>query len=133
MYNMQNYMYNYMSYNTLMQIRNTSSTDFSFLYNKEENNLYINVATNPPSKVTIEYVPRYESVEDIKSDYWIDILMRLAVAQAKVAVGRIRSRYTQSNALWQQDGQQLLDEGNSELSEIRQHLQENATLLYPLD
>ena len=94
MYNMQNYMYNYMSYNTLMQIRNTSSTDFSFLYNKEENNLYINVATNPPSKVTIEYVPRYESVEDIKSDYWIDMLMRLAVAQAKVAVGRIRSRYT---------------------------------------
>ena len=133
MYNMQNYMYNYMSYNTLMQIRNTSSTDFSFLYNKEENNLYINVAANPPSKVTIEYVPRYESVEDIKSDYWIDMLMRLAVAQAKVAVGRIRSRYTQSNALWQQDGQQLLDEGNSELSEIRQHLQENATLLYPLD
>ena len=94
MYNMQNYLYNYMSYNTLMQIRNTSSTDFSFLYNKEENNLYINVATNPPSKVTIEYVPRYESVEDIKSDYWIDMLMRLAVAQAKVAVGRIRSRYT---------------------------------------
>lgn len=133
MYNMQNYMYNYMSYNTLMQIRNTSSTDFSFLYNKEEDNLYINVATNPPSKVTIEYVPRYESVEDIKSDYWVDMLMRLSVALAKVAVGRIRSRFTQSNALWQQDGQQLLDEGNAELSELRQHLENNATLLYPLD
>lgn len=133
MYNFQNYMYNYMSYNTLMQIRNTSSTDLTFMYNKEANDLYIDCSTSIPSKITIEYVPRYDSVEDIKSDYWIDMLMRLSVALAKVAVGRIRSRYTQSNALWQQDGQQLLDEGNSELNEIRQYLSDNATLLYPID
>lgn len=133
MYNFQNYMYNYMSYNTLMQIRNNTSTDLTFMYNKEANDLYIDCSTSIPSKITIEYVPRYDSVEDIKSDYWIDMLMRLSVALAKVAVGRIRSRYTQSNALWQQDGQQLLDEGNSEINEIRQYLSDNATLLYPID
>ena len=95
--------------------------------------LYVNVATNAPQMITIEYVCRYDHIEDIKSDYWIDILMRMSVALAKIAVGRIRSRFTQSNALWQQDGQQLLDEGNSELSELRQHLVDNATLLYPVD
>ena len=133
MYNMQNYVYNYLSYNTLLQMRNTTSTDLSFLYNRQEDNLYINIATNPPQKITVEYVPRYDSVEDIKSDYWVDILMRMSVALAKVAVGRIRSRYTQSNSLWQQDGQQILDEGNSELNELRDYLRENATLLYPID
>lgn len=129
----QNYAYNYMAYNTLLQIRNTTTTDLSFMYNKEQNMLYVNVATNAPQMITIEYVCRYDHIEDIKSDYWIDILMRMSVALAKIAVGRIRSRFTQSNALWQQDGQQLLDEGNSELSELRQHLVDNATLLYPVD
>lgn len=95
--------------------------------------LYVNVATNAPQMITIEYVCRYDNIEDIKSDYWVDMLMRMSVALAKIAVGRIRSRFTQSNALWQQDGQQLLDEGNSELSELRQHLVDNATLLYPID
>lgn len=129
----QNYAYNYMAYNTLLQVRNTTTTDLSFMYNKEQNMLYVNVATNAPQLITIEYVCRYDNIEDIKSDYWIDILMRMSVALAKIAVGRIRSRFTQSNALWQQDGQQLLDEGNSELSELRQHLVDNATLLYPID
>jgi hypothetical protein len=44
--------------------------------------------------ITIEYVCRYDNIEDIKSDYWIDILMRMSVALAKIAVGRIRSRFT---------------------------------------
>lgn len=129
----QNYAYNYMAYNTLLQVRNTTTTDLSFMYNREQNMLYVNVATNAPQMITIEYVCRYDNIEDIKSDYWIDILMRMSVALAKIAVGRIRSRFTQSNALWQQDGQQLLDEGNSELSELRQHLVDNATLLYLID
>ena len=44
--------------------------------------------------ITIEYFCRYDHIEDIKSDYWIDILMRMSVALAKIAVGRIRSRFT---------------------------------------
>lgn len=133
MYNFQDYMYNYAAYNTLLQIRNTSSTDLAYKYDKSANKLYINVATNKPSKITIEYIPRYDSVEDIKSDYWIDVLMRMSVASAKIAVGRIRSRFNQSNAIWQQDGQQILDEGKTELAELRQHLVENSNLFYPID
>lgn len=52
-----------------------------------------------PQYITIEYVPLYKDVSEVVSDYWIDIIIRMATAQAKIILGRIRSRYTQSNAL----------------------------------
>jgi len=70
----------------------------------------------------MEYVPRLDSVEDINSDYWIDTLVNLAVAQTKIILGRIRTRYTQSGALWTQDGDTILSEGNSEYQAILEHL-----------
>lgn len=126
-------MNNYVAWNTLLQIRNTTSTDLAFRYDKSSNKLYINIVSDVPVNITLEYVPRYDNVEEITSDYWIDILMKLAIALTKVTLGRIRTRYTQSNALWVQDGQQILDEGNSELAQIREHLEQNANLFYPVD
>lgn len=131
--NFQNYAYNYMTWNTLLQMRNTSSTDLAFIFDKSTNKLYINTASDQPANITIMYVPRYDTVEDINSDYWIDMLCRLAVANAKVIVGRIRSKYTQSNALWTLDGEALLNEGNTELTELRNYLQTNTQLLYVVD
>lgn len=130
--NMQDYMYNYMSWNTLGQIRNTSSTDLAFRYDKPTNKLYINISNNRPTTITVEYIPRFDSVDEITSDYWIDILMRYSVAMAKVIVGRIRSRYTQTNALWAQDTG-ILQEGQAELQNLRDYLQANCNLCYPID
>lgn len=133
MYNFNDYVYNYAAYNTLQQIRNTTSTDLAFRYDKSSNKLYINIATSKPKSITIEYVPRYNDVSEITSDYWIDIIVRLATALAKVTLGRIRTRFTQSNALWTQDGQTMLDEGNNELTDIREKLQTSTQLCYPID
>jgi hypothetical protein len=57
----------------------------------------------------------------------------MAVALGKIALGRIRTRYTQSNALWQQDGQLMLEEGNSEYNDLRERLQASTQLCYPID
>lgn len=133
MYNLQNYLLNYMSWNTLLQLRNTTSTDMSFKYDKMAEKLYINVGYDTPRLVTIEYVPIYENVEDITSDYWIDILQRLALGMTKVVLGRIRSRYKQSNALWEQDGETMLAEGNEQVEALREILRTNATMFYPID
>lgn len=133
MYNYQNYVYDYAAWNSMMQIRNTSSTDLSFYFDKKDNKLYINVMSSNPSAITIEYIPRYDSVDDVVSDYWIDFLVRLAVALTKVTLGRIRSRYTQTNSLLTQDGQILLEEGNSELTQLREYLATNNQLIYPID
>lgn len=133
MYNLQNYVSNYIAYNTLMQMRNTTSTDLDFKEDRQANKLYISCQTNVPEMITIEYVPKFQTVEQVKSDYWIDILQRLSIAQTKVILGRIRSRYTQSGALWTQDGEIMLSEGTEELKELREQLNVNSQLIYPRD
>lgn len=133
MHNLKDYAYNYGAYNTMQQVHNTVSTDLSFYYEDDKKLLYINTTVNSGTDVTIEYVPRYDSVDEIKSDFWIDVLVRLSTALTKIALGRIRSRFTQSNALWQQDGPALLQEGQAELSELRAYLQKNTNLVYPID
>lgn len=136
MYNLQEYILNYMSYNTINQLRSYSSTDLSFkeVNNREDGHkLYINVMYNSPTHVTIEYIPKLLDAEDVVSDYWVDILERLSLAQTKILLGRIRTRHTLSNAVYTQDGQIMLEEGNKELGELRDVLRNNSQLFYPID
>jgi ribosomal protein L10 len=57
----------------------------------------------------------------------------MAVAQTKVAVGRVRSKFKQSNALWVLDGDSLLEEGKTELTNLRQELKDSTQLVYGID
>lgn len=133
MYNLDNYVMNFLSYNTLLQMRNTLSTDMSWKEDKEGKKLYINCAYDSPKYVTIEYIPVYDSVEEVEDDYWTDQIARLSMALVKITLGRIRSFSTQSNALWTLDGPTLLQEGTTEAQEIRQHLVDNMNFMYPID
>ena len=132
MYNLNNYLLNYLSYNTLLQMRNTTSTDMAFRQDKHANKLYINTSSRP-TQVTIEYVPIFEDVKDLTSTYWIDMLKELSLGMSMVAVGRIRTRFVQSNALWKDDGEAILAEGNKKIDEVRERLRTNAVLFYPID
>ncbi len=131
--NMTDYTYNLAAWNTALQIKNTMSTDLSHWYDKQGNKLYINVSTNIPDSVTILYIPRFDDVSQITSDYWIDVLLRLSAATAKVTVGRVRSKFKQSNAIWTLDGDQLIEEGNTELTALREHLVTNTQLVFGID
>ena len=133
MYNLQDYVMNYASWMTMYQIKNTMSTDLSFKEDRHDNKLYISCGSSRPSMITIEYIPKLKSVEDIKSDYWIDILIKLCVALTKVVLGRIRTRFIQSNALWTQDCDKILEEGNTELKELREILRVNSNMTFLLD
>lgn len=131
--NFQDAVYNYSAWSTLQQIQNTTSTDLAFFYDKRKNKLYINVSNGSPEYVTIEYIPIFTEVEQICSEYWQDMLLRLSIALTKTTLGRIRTRYTQTNALWQQDGDKILQEGQEELTQIREMLLQNSELGYPMD
>lgn len=133
MFNLQDYVMNHAAWNTLLQVKNTMSTDMAFREDKHNHKLYINSSMSSLSSVTIEFIPKLTSAEDIQSDYWQDILIRLCVALTKIALGRIRTRFTQSNALWAQDGEKLLEEGNTELKELRETLRTNSNLIYNID
>ena len=127
------YAYNYSAWNTILQIRNTTSTDLAHYFDKLSNKLYINISSNLPDKITVLYIPRFDDVSQITSDFWIDVLIRMSVAQAKIAVGRVRSKFKQSNALWVLDGDSLLEEGNTELTNLRQELKDSTQLVYGID
>lgn len=124
---------NYLAYSTMQQMRSTMSTDMSFIEDKQADKLYINCGSTIPTAITIEYIPVLKSVEQVTDDYWIDILKRLSTALVKVALGRIRTRFTQSNALWTQDGETMLSEGNEELKELRETLRVNCNMFIPRD
>lgn len=131
--NINDYVANYSSWSTLQQIKNTTSTDLAFYYDKYNSKLYINVSTNIPGNITIIYIPRFNDVSQITSDFWIDMLVRMAVAQTKIAVGRVRSKFKQSNALWVLDGDTLLQEGITELTSLREELKASTQLVYGID
>ena len=89
-----------MNYTSLNRIRNSiAGADLDFREDKINHKLYINFSATAPTYVTIEYVPFIRTVEDIVGDYWVDILKRLSLAYAKIAVGRARTRFKQSSAL----------------------------------
>jgi len=133
MYNLQDYVMNYAAWNTLTQVRNTMSTDMAFREDKHAHKLYLNNNMSAPGTVAVEYIPKLTSVEDIKSDYWQDVLVRMCLAFTKITLGRIRTRFSQSNALWGMDGEKLLEEGNTDLKELREVLRANSNLVYPID
>ena len=133
MYNLDNYVMNFAAYNTMLQMRNTISTDMSWKEDKERQKLYINSAYDVPKMVTIEYIPIYQSVEEVEDDYWTDQIAKLSMALVKITLGRIRSFSTQTNALWTLDGDTLLAEGNAEAQAIRQSLVDNMNFMYPID
>lgn len=133
MYNLNDYVLNYSSWTTLSKIKNTISTDLSFKEDRHNKKLYINNYMSTPNKITIEYIPKLKSVEDIVSDYWIDILIKLSVALTKIVLGRIRTRFSQSNALWANDGEKILEEGTTAYKELQELLRLNANMVYIID
>ena len=133
MYNLQDYVMNYAAWSTLSQVRNTLSTECAFTEDKHNHKLYINNTLSAPSYVTVQYIPKLHEVEDIKSDYWQDILVRMSTAHTKIMLGRIRTRFTQSNAIWGLDGDKMLEEGTTDLKELREVLRANSNLILPID
>ena len=133
MYNLNDYILNFSAWNTLLRIKNTMSTDLSFIEDKHNNKLYINHYLDTPNRITVEYIPKLTDIEAIKSEYWIDILIKMSTAMTKIVLGRIRTRFTQSNPLWIQDGEKLLEEGNSERKELLEILRTNSNLIYDID
>lgn len=132
-YYSNDWLYKYLAWNTTQQIANTSSTDLDFRYDEINKKLYINFSQGVPAEVVIEYVPKLHDPSEVVTNYWQDILYKLALAHTKIILGRIRTRYTQSNALWSDDGQTMLDEGNAELSTLREQLRVATDLVLPID
>ena len=112
---------------------NAISTDLDFRFEKDEQKLYVTCNAVKPTSLTIDYMPEYTCVDDIKEPYWQNYLKRFSLAMTKVILGRIRSKYSLNSSLYSLDGDTMLSEGNSELQEIRSTLQNNNDSLFVID
>ena len=128
-----NWMYSLGAYTTTQRIQNTMSTDLNFRESKKDRKLYINFSSTVPGSITLEYIPRLHDTSDVESEFWQDVLRKLVLAHSKIALGRIRTRYTQSNALWTSDGPGILEEGRTELNELRERMRVSNDYLLPVD
>ena len=132
-YGSTRFLFNYLAYNTTNQIMNTLSTDLDFREDQASKKLYVNFANVNAEQLVIEFIPKLETVDQVIGDYWVDILYKLSLANAKIRLGRIRTRYTLDNALWKQDGETLLTEGKEELNALEERLKTKADVVFPLD
>lgn len=117
----------------MAQVRNTLSTDFQWKHDVDNDVVYCTHRDPRPATVTIRYVPDYQDVSEIKSNTWINYLLRLTEAYTKKALGRSRSKYTVEGSNVSLDGDVLLQEANTELEAIRAELEEKKRKLVVLN
>lgn len=106
----------------MAQVRNTLSTDFQWVYDAANDVVYCAHRDPMPTVVTIRYVPDFQDVSEIKDPSWITYLVRMSTANAKIALGRSRSKYTIEGSNVSLDGDVLLSEATAELESIREEL-----------
>ena len=103
----------------LAQVRNCMTTDFQWHYDLPNQVVYCTHRDPRPVAVTVSYVPVYHDVSEITNQTWINYLIRMSLAFAKISLGRSRSKYTIEGSNVTLDGEALLTEGNAELETMR--------------
>jgi len=117
----------------MAQVRNTLGTDFQWKYDPDNQIVYCAHRDPRPGAVTIRYVPDYQDVSEIVNETWINYLIRMSEANAKIALGRSRSKYTVEGSNVSLDGDTMLNEGNEELKSIREELEARKNKLVVLN
>lgn len=117
----------------MAQVRNTLGTDFQWKYDPDNQVVYVAHRDPRPGALTIRYVPDYKDVSEIVNETWINYLIRMSEANAKIALGRSRSKYTVEGSNVTLDGDTLLNEANEELKTIREELETRKNKLVVLN
>lgn len=117
----------------MAQVRNTLSTDLQWDFDVDNQVVYVTSREPIPSQVTIRYVPDYQDVSEINNNTWVDYLVRMSEANMKKALGRSRSKYKVEGSNVSLDGEQLLQEANTELEAIRAELEAKKNKLVVLN
>ena len=122
-----------MSQLALQQSRNALSTDLQWSYDQPNQVVYVTHRAPIPATITIRYVPIFNDVSEIIEPTWINYILRMSLAYAKISLGRTRSKYTIEDSNISLDGEALLNEGNAELEAVRNELKSKPSKLRVLN
>lgn len=131
LFSVSRYLYNYNDlsdpYIFLMQ-KNAVSTLQSFVrmqdyrFDKKSHKLYLSNFTG--NRVTVRYLRRYRSVEEIEDQDLLQRVKEYALALCKIIEGNIRRKLQSAPGAIQLDGDALVSEGMSEKQMIEEKLAE---------
>lgn len=103
-------------------LRGLNDVDFTY----SDHKLYVDLSKTTPN-ITIEYSPLYKDVEELTDTYWERKLKDLAIANTKIILGRIRSKYTLDGNSYTLDGETLLTEGREERTALMEEFTTSAS------
>jgi len=119
----------YMNLIQIRKIKNTIADDLDWIW--DDPRLWITQNPIQAANVTIEYTPVIDSVEQITDQYWIGKLRKLCLANAKIITARARGKYKLNNAMYDNDADVILAEGNAEKNALMAFLESNSDLVLP--
>lgn len=106
---------------------NSTAGDKHFLFDYDTQLLFINFNTATPQSVTIDYIPDFESAEQIEDPFWTDLIQKKSLAKTKLGLSQYRGKF--SSVLGQQfslDYQRLQTEGEKLDQWVDTILEENS-------
>lgn len=113
---------------------NEISGDKHFLFDYERQLLFINFNQRYPASVTIDYIPEYQSAEQVDDSYWTNIIQQYSLALVKIALSHLRGKYSQlQGSPFQLNYSKLEQEGKEERDKIWNELVESNLLNYRFD
>lgn len=105
---------------------NETANDGQFMFDYERQLLFVYFNPQIPTSITIDYIPQYDSIEDIEDEYWTMLLQRYAVAITKEALSHYRGKYSNvEGAPFTLDYNRYQTEAEAELTELKEILTEN--------
>lgn len=113
---------------------NEISGDKHFLFDYDKQLLFINFNQQYPNSVTIDYIPEYQTAEQIDDTYWQNILQQYSLALVKISLSYYRGKFSQlDGSPFTLNYQKLEQEGKEEREKIWNDLVESNLLNYRFD
>lgn len=113
---------------------NEISGDKQFLFDYDRQLLFINFNQQYPSSVTIDYIPEYQTAEQLTDSYWQNILQQYSLALVKISLSHYRGKYRSVEGMpFTLNYEKLETEGKAEREQIWNDLVESNLLNYRFD
>lgn len=112
---------------------NEISGDKHFLFDYDRQLLFVNFNQQYPSSITIDYIPEYQTAEQLTDSYWQNILQQYSLALVKISLSHYRGKLEVANSPFTLNWERLAQEGKEEREKLWNDLVESNLLNYRFD
>lgn len=96
--------------------------NMSFMF--QDDKLYIDTGYPVSTNITVEYIPKIDSVEEITDRYYLNYVKEFTLAFTREVLGEIRGKFRVSNSPTELDYDHQYDKSTTELERLRQAIRD---------